>query len=812
MTLLCLPPLGAQVLPPAPRASGPIAWGASVAAPGALPSTAVRPMEGNRSPLGAALQAPGSVQRPGGQARAPVDRALAQNAQATDTCANSQAASPQIAKALGGEDLADMYRRMFDVSPPMLPEGKTDVVAPGQRLIVTGRCFGAAPGQVKVVLQTPARAPGQSAVAAAAQAPVIVPTVQQWSDGRIELLVPNDVRGVAPGPAALVVVRADGRTSPALGVSFYPLWEWGPLAAEFKVLACAEPHATAASRCDVQEQPVFKGARLQDRGGAFLARLSRHVGVQLRAIHFQDGEWPQPPDHRADGVDRFGVTLPAWTAAWVSQDADEVDVRPWTGNAVEGRPEEQGLRELFVRPLAGERRWSSTSDHVIEVPWAAPGAGRWRMYELKIMGIWPAGLGSKPGSPLANRAAARSAAADLSPPAITAPRQGTPRAGDFGTPRGLSAPQGLTGPGAADAVRLEDRATPLKTAPEGVTTQVLRSGSAGPAQAVWAGLARSQPQPIPALALPLASNDANATLRRSIENSGSVAKDLLRESRGPTVIQRCNGVDYAVRGADRSALTGPRVANLRQSHIGPGGAVVLNGQCFGAAPGRVRLIGNFPGGQLMLTTPVWRHDVVYAEIPAATGVASHPVVVQLLDAHGTLSNEMPGTWEAPPPPAPAMQSIEVDSAKVWDVEQCDLSAPADGLCQGSRRIEHFGPGDAMGLFGGRLWLSSLPASALGALHQRVDLDQAVSAFQGRDVYRLRAPSGCTVEKTFWSSGDHGPPSTFKATHPDARTAVVDWRADYCVKTGRALDFDWSCMSTYSSRKTVLSCPAGTVLP
>lgn len=808
LVLTLASPVQAQVLPAAPRASGPIAWG-SGAAPLVSPASAFPAQGVIRPAAGMPVLPPPAVPRPAGGALSPVDRAQPPAAGLAGRCANAQAEAPQVGRVAGGENVADFYRRI-GVYPPALPEGKTDVVVPGGKLVVTGRCFGAEPGQVKVVLQTPDRQQGQGAIGAAAQAPVIVPVVQQWSDGRIELLVPDDVRGVPPGPAALVVVRADGRNSPAQGASFYPQWEWGPLAAEFQVLSCAEPHSTAASRCDVQERPVFKGARLQDRGGAFLARLSRHAGTQLRAIHFQDGDWPARNAGEADGVDRFGLRLPAWTAAWVSQDADKVDVRFWTGSAQEGQPEETAMRGLAVRPAFGERRWSAAADHVVEVPWRAPGVGRWRMYELKIMAVWPAGMGSQPGNLLLTRAAERSGRVDLPPPALTLPRPGSPRAAEAGAgaARELKLPQDLAGLSETDPVRFEGRTTTLKALREGSSTQVLRSGSAGAAQATWGGSVRGQPAAATTMDLP----NANAALRRSVESTGAVARDLLRESGGAPTLQRCNGVDYIVRGADKAPLTGPRVANLRQSHIGPGGAVVLNGVCFGAAPGRVRLIGNFPGGQLMLSTPVWRHDVVYAEIPAVTGVASHAVVVQLLDARGTLSNEMPSAWEGPPPPPPAMQSMEVDSARVWDVDQCDLSAPADGLCQAGRRVERFAPGNAMALFGGKLWLASLSPAALGALHQRVDLDFPVQAFQGRDVYRLRAPAGCVVEKTSWSSGEQGPPSTFTASHPDARTAVVDWRADYCVKTGWALDFDWSCMSTYASRKTVLSCPAGTVLP
>jgi hypothetical protein len=381
-----------------------------------------------------------------------------------------------------------------------------------------------------------------------------------------------------------------------------------------------------------------------------------------------------------------------------------------------------------------------------------------------------------------------------------------------GSPRELKTPADLVNLNDTQPVRFEGRTTTLKALREASTTQVLRQGSAGITQATWSHSVRGQPltgmSPSPTGALAA----ANSALRRSVEGAGPVADTLLRPSGGAITTQRCNGVDYTFRAQPNAApLTGPQLLNLKQSHIGPGGAVVLNGLCFGATPGRVRLIGNFPGGQLMLSTPVWRHDVVYAEIPPLNGVASHPVVVQLLDARGVISNEMPGTWDAPP------QVLEVDSARVWEITQCDVNRPPfDAVCRsGAQLIQSFEtqPLFQMLLDQPKRWLAeSLPASAIGALHRRVDLDKPVEPFQGRDVYRLRAPAGCVAEKTFWSAPDNAPATGFTATHLDERTVAVDWRADYCVKYGWALDHDWSCVGSYMSRKTVISCPAGTALP
>jgi hypothetical protein len=159
--------------------------------------------------------------------------------------------------------------------------------------------------------------------------------------------------------------------------------------------------------------------------------------------------------------------------------------------------------------------------------------------------------------------------------------------------------------------------------------------------------------------------------------------------------------------------------------------------------------------------------------------------------------------------------MEVDSARVWELVQCDLRAPAEGVCQsGAQRLDRFDNQTIIGLMldAARTWQEGLPPTALGALHRRIDLNGPVEPFQGRDVYRLRAPADCVAEKTFWSQSANAPATGFTATHLDSRTVAVDWRADFCIQYGWALDHDWACTGNYTSRKTVIACPVGTVLP
>ena len=272
----------------------------------------------------------------------------------------------------------------------------------------------------------------------------------------------------------------------------------------------------------------------------------------------------------------------------------------------------------------------------------------------------------------------------------------------------------------------------------------------------------------------------------------------------------CNGVDYAVSPHSNVVLDRPSVASLKQSHLTPGGALLLQGRCFGKTPGQVRLMGGFAGGALVLTPSIWQHDTVFVDIPPTAQSQSADVVVQLVDAQGRPGNEQRVAWEAP---AQKMQRMEVDSAQVWEVAQCQFPGVSGGQCNGVNRVKNYGWMREGGLLD-RPWVPQ--PGELSAHHLLYNHDKAVAPFRGRDTYTLRAPAGCTVEKTYGGQVGNAtledtPLSSAGVSHPDGRSMVVDWTANYCLEVGWALDHDWQCEAVFVSRKTVLNCPAGTSL-
>lgn len=272
----------------------------------------------------------------------------------------------------------------------------------------------------------------------------------------------------------------------------------------------------------------------------------------------------------------------------------------------------------------------------------------------------------------------------------------------------------------------------------------------------------------------------------------------------------CNGVDYAVSANSGAVLDRPSVASLKQSRVAPGGALLLQGRCFGKTPGQVRLRGGFPGGALVLTPSIWQHDTVFVDIPPTAQAQGTDVVVQLVDAQGKPGNEQRVAWEEA---APKMQRMEVDSAKVWEVVQCQFPGVSGGQCHGVNHVKNYGWMREGGLMD-RPWVTQI--GELSAHHMLYNHDQPVAPFRGRDSYTLRAPAGCVVDKTYGgqvggAALEQAPVSSVTVSHPDGRSMVVDWTANYCLEVGWALDHDWQCEAVFISKKTVLNCPVGTSL-
>jgi hypothetical protein len=103
-----------------------------------------------------------------------------------------------------------------------------------------------------------------------------------------------------------------------------------------------------------------------------------------------------------------------------------------------------------------------------------------------------------------------------------------------------------------------------------------------------------------------------------------------------------------------------------------GGSATLWGQCFGDRPGRVEVIGQFPGGKLNLAFTAWDDNAIELAVPATVrGAADHVVSVTVVAADGRSSPAMQAQFVA------QRERVEVP-ARLWSPDAAfELSATAE---------------------------------------------------------------------------------------------------------------------------------------
>ena len=80
---------------------------------------------------------------------------------------------------------------------------------------------------------------------------------------------------------------------------------------------------------------------------------------------------------------------------------------------------------------------------------------------------------------------------------------------------------------------------------------------------------------------------------------------------------------------------GPPLIDEVEKKLKPGTRVMVWGRCFGDRPGRVEIIGQFPGGKLTPAFTSWEMAGVEIEIPAnVRGAIDHAVAVSIVTAEG----------------------------------------------------------------------------------------------------------------------------------------------------------------------------------
>jgi hypothetical protein len=78
----------------------------------------------------------------------------------------------------------------------------------------------------------------------------------------------------------------------------------------------------------------------------------------------------------------------------------------------------------------------------------------------------------------------------------------------------------------------------------------------------------------------------------------------------------------------------------------PGAALAILGCGFGSQPGQVKLKGQFPGGELLLTGLEWSNGGIGGTVPAISAVPDQPIKIQVQTSKGELSNEFSSQFDA----------------------------------------------------------------------------------------------------------------------------------------------------------------------
>lgn len=152
------------------------------------------------------------------------------------------------------------------------------------------------------------------------------------------------------------------------------------------------------------------------------------------------------------------------------------------------------------------------------------------------------------------------------------------------------------------------------------------------------------PQPLPNKSMTKAPGAPRLTPSTTATPSAGQTAQPVR----PGVTQTISGNKQSVSLAGlRCPDNGPPKISETPGKLKAGAAGTLWGQCFGDRPGRVELIGQFPGGKLTLPFKAWDQNSVELEVPASVrGAPDHTVAVTLVTADGKTSAAMQAQFVA----------------------------------------------------------------------------------------------------------------------------------------------------------------------
>lgn len=116
----------------------------------------------------------------------------------------------------------------------------------------------------------------------------------------------------------------------------------------------------------------------------------------------------------------------------------------------------------------------------------------------------------------------------------------------------------------------------------------------------------------------------------------------LKASAGALAVDKGSSVSAA-----RCLDKGPPAITEVKGALKPGAQLTIWGRCLGDRPGRVEVIGQFPGGKLTLPFTAWDMTGVTVEMPATVrGAGDHAVAISIVTADGRTSPAMQASFVA----------------------------------------------------------------------------------------------------------------------------------------------------------------------
>ncbi len=289
----------------------------------------------------------------------------------------------------------------------------------------------------------------------------------------------------------------------------------------------------------------------------------------------------------------------------------------------------------------------------------------------------------KPQGTVPDAAATRTAPPASVPAPNRALQQRTPSSFG-GAATGRAGDKGVAKAGAAQAAKglfaLDDRAIIIvggKNTTAGAVKQAINAdlaAKAGPPKTVkggarkpdvalvdaTSGVARAKPVATKTMDAPQPLAGARSGMAAQVATASPSSLRAAQVAASPTSkTALASATGASSYSAARCLDKGPPKISEVAGRLKAGGKVTVWGQCFGDRPGRVEIIGQFPGGKLVPAFTAWDMTGIELTIPAdIRGAADHVVAVSVVTADGRVTPAAQAKYTA------ARERIEVPE-RLW---------------------------------------------------------------------------------------------------------------------------------------------------